>query len=126
MIYLKNHCERNLLGAANGLLVALDEAATMAIGTSQLQKIQGMQELAGALRDGVVALPGEIAESEDYAEAHKDMFGVDPVTGIEVEQDGGIKVPDYVPTDMKAPVSTGTSLMAPFMRDGKMVAGGTR
>ena len=128
VVYLKNNCEQELLSFADGLLGALDQAASYAHeAPAALQRIQGMKELAMALRDGIVALPAEIAQSEEYIEAYREMYGVEPDAEITVGPEG-VKVAPYKPADMGLPASmaAASSVIAPFMKNGKMVPGGTR
>ncbi len=126
VVYLKNNCEQDLLRSADGFLSALGQAASYAHASPAiLRRIQGMQELAGALRDGIAALPEEIAQSEEYLEAYREMYGADPDAEITVGPEG-VKVAPYVAPDMGLPASPGSDMRAPFMKGGKMVPGGTQ
>lgn len=128
VVYLKNNCEQELLGASDGLLSALDQAASYAHeAPAALQRIQGMKELAMAIRDGIAALPAEIAQSEEYIEAYREMYGAEPDAEITVGP-AGVQVAPYEPPDMGLPSSkaASSSFIAPFMKNGKMVPGGTR
>ncbi len=128
IVYLKNNCEQELLGSADGLLGALDQAASYAHEAPvTLQRIQGMKEIAQALRDGIAALPAEISQSEEFIEAYREMYGAEPDAEITVGPQG-VMVAPYKAPDMGLPSSMAakSNIIAPFMKNGKMVPGGTQ